>query len=243
MRYEEYDLRGLQEDPSLDPADPEVLYAMARCFRLGKGVEPDEAAALELLRAAEKAGSEAARAELAARTPAPVSAGPLPDYGAMSDDELMQREEGELGADLERFRRHWAEEECIARCAEAAVTQWQRWPVGLRRKALEKAGAFYWEQDPAKSRRLYELARELGSTAACGPLLKCYDQGIGGGEDPELAKDCVRRMELEGTAEDLYHCAAWRTKRNGGTPDGLVRRDLARAAELMAERRKEGSGQ
>ena len=40
-RYEEMNLRELMSNDTLDPESAEVLYAMAQCYRLGKGTEVD----------------------------------------------------------------------------------------------------------------------------------------------------------------------------------------------------------
>ena len=40
-KYEEMNLRDLMSNDTLDPESAEVLYAMAQCYRLGKGTEVD----------------------------------------------------------------------------------------------------------------------------------------------------------------------------------------------------------
>lgn len=72
-RYEELTLDDLLEDPTFDEESPDALYALAQCYRLGKGVQPDEEVCLKYLRKARDAGSEAARQELEAREGRPAA--------------------------------------------------------------------------------------------------------------------------------------------------------------------------
>lgn len=233
--YEEYDIRRLQEDPGLDPGDPEVLYALAKCFQLGRGgAAPNEAAAQELFRKAAGAGSVQARMELR-ETSAPAA--PPPDYGDMSSSELAERAEaGDLQAVMLRYRscrelRDRAKTKYyIDRGAKEAVTG--RQSLRLRQEALEEAGAFYRDEDPAGSRRFYELARELGSVTACGVLVDYYARGVGGEAVPELEEACAEQMKKLGTPELLFRYAVWCMKRNRGQPSA----DAQDALRTVAER-------
>ena len=63
-RYEEMNLRELMSNDTLDPESAEVLYAMAQCYRLGKGTEVDMELYKKSLEGAVDAGSEVAKKEL-----------------------------------------------------------------------------------------------------------------------------------------------------------------------------------
>ena len=52
------------DNPELDPQDPEVLYALAKCLKTGNGVEANEDDYRKLLRQAAEAGYESAIEEL-----------------------------------------------------------------------------------------------------------------------------------------------------------------------------------
>ena len=237
--YEEYDLSGLQSSPDVDDG-PDKLYAMAQCFRLGRGVEPDGEMAREYLRMAADAGSEPARRELEGQRPAPIPEAPLRDYSGLDLLALKELEEQEdLGARLELLCRYTAAgdlggaERCAGGCARLAMEG--RMDLRLRRAALEAAGDFYQDRDRAESRRLYELARELGSDAACGRLLDYYTCGLGGPIDLELAEDCVCQMERQGGRELLYKAAAWRAGSSGGGPSLEARENLKRLKDQTEE--------
>ena len=62
--YLDKDYEQLMNDSSIDPENPDVLYACAQCLKTGRGVAKDEAQYLELLREAAEAGSAQAQAEL-----------------------------------------------------------------------------------------------------------------------------------------------------------------------------------
>ena len=40
-KYEEMDFNEILADPEIDPENAEVMYAIAQCYRQGKGVEAD----------------------------------------------------------------------------------------------------------------------------------------------------------------------------------------------------------
>ena len=212
-RYAEYDFDGLQNDPSLDPGDPDVLYALAQCYRLGKGVEKDEATALAIFREAAEAGSQAAREELDKAAPAQKGADAgARDYAHMELGELnrLAVEENDPRANLVLFLNSikWkdpqAAEAYLQQCLETVMDG--RQDDELKREVFENAGRFYQTGDAAKSRHYFELARELGSVDACRVLLRYYKDGIGGACDQELADACMQQLEEKGTPEDLYQC-------------------------------------
>lgn len=212
-RYAEYDFDGLQNDPSLDPGDPEVLYALAQCYRLGKGVEKDEAAALAIFREAAAAGSQAAQEELnKAASPEKGAEAGARDYAHMELGELnrLAVEENDPRANLVLFLNSikWkdpqAAEAYLQQCLETVMDG--RQDDELKRDVFENAGRFYQTSDTAKSRHYFELARELGSVDACRVLLRYYKDGIGGACDQELADACMQQLEEKGTPEDLYQC-------------------------------------
>lgn len=220
---------------------------MAQCFRQGRGgAEPDEAMARELLRAAADAGSEPAREELEAQRPDPSSEAPLQDYKGMDLGPLKDMaEKGNLGAGLELFYRYRDNREMekaklyITRCVRLAMQG--RSDLRLRREALEAAGDFYRNREDfyrdregqAESRRLYELARELGSVTACGKLPDYYKYGWGGPADPELEEDCICQMERQGGPDELYRAAVWRANQDGAS-SLEVQDDLERAKRQAA---------
>ena len=63
-KYEEMNLRDLMSNDTLDPESAEVLYAMAQCYRLGKGTEVDMELYEKSLKGAADVGSEMAKKEL-----------------------------------------------------------------------------------------------------------------------------------------------------------------------------------
>ena len=62
--YEDMDLDELLDDPEIDPDSADALFAIAQCYRFGKGTDEDEALYRANLNAAAQAGSEDARREL-----------------------------------------------------------------------------------------------------------------------------------------------------------------------------------
>ena len=64
FRYEEMNLQELMANDTLDPESAEVLYAMAQCYRLGKGTEVDMELYEKSLKGAADVGSEMAKKEL-----------------------------------------------------------------------------------------------------------------------------------------------------------------------------------
>ena len=215
-RYEEYDFEGLLElrsSSDIDPNDPELLYAMAQCYVLGKGVTADRQIAREFLREAARAGSEAAQEEMEGKQPA-APAALKRDYSALGTGELsrLAEEEHDLQASLLMYRHcrkigdRAAEIDYLCRCTDAAMDEGQ--DLELRREVFEEAGAFYKGRNDLKtSRRFYEAAKELESVPACRALLDYYSEGLGGPVSEELAADCLRRIEEFGEPEDIYQCA------------------------------------
>lgn len=65
--YLDKDYEQLINDSSIDPENPDVLYAFAQCLKTGRGVEKDDTRYLELLREAAEAGSVQAQEELQAQ--------------------------------------------------------------------------------------------------------------------------------------------------------------------------------
>ena len=64
FKYEELDYNEIVNNPSIDPDSADAVYAMAQCFKLGKGVQVDENMYFNLLEEAAKLGNEAANREL-----------------------------------------------------------------------------------------------------------------------------------------------------------------------------------
>lgn len=85
-RYEDLMLDDLLEDPSFDEDDPEVLYALARCYLEGKGVAADEAIYRKFLKKAAEAGSKTARLELEAAAPAQPDEPKEAGYGCTASE-------------------------------------------------------------------------------------------------------------------------------------------------------------
>ena len=74
-KYEEMDFNEILADPEIDPENAEVMYAIAQCYRQGKGVEADAQKYVEMLQNAADAGSEMAKEELASLEGEPEGAG------------------------------------------------------------------------------------------------------------------------------------------------------------------------
>ena len=106
-RYEDLMLDDLLEDPSFDEDDPEVLYALARCYLEGKGVAADEAIYRKFLKKAADTGSKTARLELEAAAPAqpdePKEAG-----DACLDEAALCRSKGDISGEIAALERAWA---------------------------------------------------------------------------------------------------------------------------------------
>lgn len=160
-RYEELMLDDLLEDPSFDEDDPEVLYALARCYLEGKGVQADEAIYRKFLKKAAEAGSETARLELKAAAPA-QPAEPKETGDACLDEAALCRAKGDISGEIAALERAWA--------TPGRYSPEQAQAINLRLGELY-AQPGPWEA-PERSYASYCTAAELGSS---GGAFRCAD--------------------------------------------------------------------
>ena len=187
-RYEELNLRELMSDDTLDPESAEVLYAMAQCYRLGKGTEVDMELYKKSLEGAADAGSEMAKKELlsmenelsdeSAEEGVPEKQKNLKDIPI---DELIDLAGADdIKACCEVYRRYGKEESRYLMHVAELIDQGNH---SLNKeecqKVLETLAAYYLdsERNIAKGMEAYGKAAELGSAAACWKLAElCTDE-------------------------------------------------------------------
>lgn len=167
-RYEDLMLDDLLEDPSFDEDDPEVLYALARCYLEGKGVAADEAIYRKFLKKAAEAGSKTARLELEAAAPAqpdePKEAG-----DACLDEAALCRTKGDISGEIAALERAWA--------TPGRYSPEQAQAINLRLGELySQPGP--WEA-PERSYASYCTAVEMGSSVAPLRCADCLRRGYG----------------------------------------------------------------
>ena len=187
-KYEEMNLRELMSNDTLDPESAEVLYAMAQCYRLGKGTEVDMELYKKSLEGAVDAGSEVAKKELLSmendlsdkktEESAPEKEKNL-KY--LPIDELMDLAgTDDIKACCEVYRRYGIEESRYLIHAAELIDQGNH---SLNKeecqKVLETLAEYYLnaEKDNKKAMEAYGKAAELGSAAACWKLEElCVDE-------------------------------------------------------------------
>ena len=187
-RYEELNLRELMSNDTLDPESAEVLYAMAQCYRLGKGTEVDMELYEKSLKGAADVGSEMAKKELlsmekelsdeSAEESAPEKQKDLKD---LSIDELIDLAGADdIKACCEVYRRYGKEESRYLMHAAELIDQGNHSLTKEEcQKVLETLAAYYLdsERNIAKGMEAYGKAAELGSAAACWKLAElCADE-------------------------------------------------------------------
>ena len=186
-KYEEKDFNEILADPEIDPENAEVMYAIAQCYRQGKGVEADAQKYVEMLQNAADAGSEMAKEELASLEGEPEGQAEegepevQKDFTKLPMDELMDLvDEDDIKACCEVYRRYGKEESRYLMHAAELIDQGNH---SLSKeecqKVLETLAAYYLnsERDIAKGMEAYGKAAELGSAAACWKLAElCTDE-------------------------------------------------------------------
>ncbi len=186
-KYEEMDFNEILADPEIDPDNAEVMYAIAQCYRQGKGVEADAQKYAEMLQNAADAGSEAAAEELKALTQQEKIDSDSNEEKVQRDlttlpiDELMDLAEADdIRVCCEVYRRYGKEESRYLMHAAELIDQGNH---SLNKeecqKILETLAAYYLNRvrDIAKGMEAYGKAVELGSAAACWKLVElCADE-------------------------------------------------------------------
>ena len=198
-KYEEMNLRELMSNDTLDPESAEVLYAIAQCYRLGKGTEVDMELYKKSLEGAVYAGSEMAKKELlcmeielsdeSAQESVSEKQKNLED---LPIDELMDLAEADdIRACCEIYRRY-GERKFIVHAAELIDQGSHSLSKEECQKVLETLAAYYLdaEKDIKKAMEAYGKAAELGSAAACWKL-------------SDLCKDDQQKMFYAKKAADV----------------------------------------
>lgn len=221
--YEEMNLDELLDDPEVDPDSPDALYAIAQCYRLGKGTEVNEELYRSNLEAAAQAGSEAAREELAgsaAAAPASAEAVPEPQAGTGFSADLplyQQRRMAEEGDPAAIFQ--MAQNSLSLNDPNAALSYLQRAeklvgtgvyaPEQEQQIFLQLAGLFSQPplENPEQSVHYYGLASELGSAEAALTLSRFARAGYGCAADPVQADAWLRRAAESGDFGVKYELA------------------------------------
>lgn len=213
--YEEMNLDELLDDPEIDPDSADALYAIAQCYRLGKGTDVNEELYRSNLDAAAQAGSEAARQELAQSEPA--KAAPAADTSVEDLPLYQQRrlaDEGNPAAILQM-----AYNSLDMNDAEAALSYLQRAEkhVGESVYTPEEEQTIFLElgelfakaplENPQKSAHYYGLAHELGSAQAALVLFRYARDGYGCTADTVQADTWMRRAAESGDPEVQYDLA------------------------------------
>lgn len=191
-RYEELNLKELQIDPDISLESPEALYAMAQCYRLGKGTEIDIEHYQDYLQAAMEAGSAMAREEweqlnngTAVEEEPDIPEPEQEDISRSSLSELMKRLEKndeDIRVHYEIYRRFYklSPEEAFGHLEKAVKLAEQ---VGessdytLCQEIFLEIGMYYEEHgEGKKSSTFYGRAAELGSQRANTLLANYYEK-------------------------------------------------------------------
>jgi len=219
-RYEELDLDEIQQSPDIDPESPEALYAMAQCYRLGKGVEANQALYEEYLSHAKAAGYETdelpekeAEEEKTAQKPEEKV---RKDYASMALNTLVNLADNQdMGACYELYRRYDSEDPEVAaylkkavELADAGLAEGgEKFDYDLCRDIFLAAGQYYaggGEENPWLSKEYYGKAAELGSREACRVLAGYYKSGYGGSVDSSRELFYLERALKDGNARERY---------------------------------------
>ena len=186
-RYEEMNLQELMANDTLDPESAEVLYAMAQCYRLGKGTEVDMELYKKALEGAADAGSETAAEELKVLTEQEKHVSNSNEEKVQRDlttlpiDELMDLARADdIEACCEVYCRYGKEESRYLIHAAELIDQGNH---SLNKeecqKILETLADHYLnnEKDTEKAMEAHGKSAELGSAAACWKLVElCADE-------------------------------------------------------------------
>ena len=224
--YEELTYNQILDNEDIDPDAPETLYALAQCFRTGRGVTADEKRYRALLHDAAAAGSEMALEELnQSEQPAPAAASTAQPAAsvdlktaALRDLETLTKS-GNLAACLELYHRSLdakSQEMCDKYMQRAiALSQQSGQDIGLCQQVWLDQALRTKGTDPEASRKALENAQELGSKTATVRLLEYYEKGIGGPSRAEDIKDCLNRIKRTGKPSDCYKVAMHLLKNQG----------------------------
>lgn len=213
--YEDMDLDELLDDPEIDPDSADALFAIAQCYRFGKGTDEDEALYRANLNAAAQAGSEDARRELERE----LSARQAPEEdGRLEELPLYQlrrlAEEDDPAAilrmaynsislnDPEATRAYLLRAE--KHIGQAVYTQEQEQDIFLKLGELFARAPF---EDPKQSMHYFGLASELGSARAALVLSGYASSGYGCPADPVQADAWMRRAAESGDVNVKYELA------------------------------------
>lgn len=213
--YEEMDLNELLDDPEIDPDSADALYAIAQCYRLGKGTDANEALYRANLDAAAQAGSEAARRELEQE----LSPQQVPEENGQPEElplyQLRRLAEEDNPAailrmaynsislnDPEATRAYLLRAE--KHVGEAVYTQEQEQDILLKLGELFSHAPF---EDPKQSMHYFGLASELGSARAALVLSNYARSGYGCAADPVQADTWMRRAAESGDENVKYELA------------------------------------
>ncbi len=187
-KYEELNLVELMTSDAVDNSEsPEALYAIAQCYRLGKGTEIDIELYKKSLQDAADAGSELAKEELQTLEEQPEEKveGNEPevqkDFTKLPMDELMDLvHEDDIRACCEVYQRY-GESKFLVRAGELIDQGNHSLSKEECQKILETLAAYYLDKrtapDRAKGMEAYGKAAELGSAKACWKLAElCVDE-------------------------------------------------------------------
>lgn len=199
--YEEMNLDELLDDPEVDPDSPDALYAIAQCYRFGKGTDVSEELYRTNLEAAAQAGSIAAQQELASGT-AVEETPAASEFSADLPLYLQRRlaEEGNPSAILQMAQNSFALNDINAALSylqraeklvgNSVYTSEQEQLIFLQLAKLFSQAPL---EDPEKSAHYYGLASELGSAEAALALSRYAKTGYGCIADPVQAEAWMRR--------------------------------------------------
>ena len=206
-KYEEMDFNEILADPEIDPENAEVMYAIAQCYRHGKGVEADAQKYAEMLQNAADAGSEMAKEEMVSLEGEPEKQAEEGEPEVEKDltklpmDELMDLvHEDDIRACCEVYRRYGKEESRYLMHAAELIDQGNH---SLSKeecqKVLETLAEHYLndKKDIERAVEAYGKAAELGSAAACWKLAE-----LCGNEQQELYY--TKKASEIGTEHDTY---------------------------------------
>ena len=209
-KYEELNLSEILGDPGIDPESAEVLYAIAQCYRLGKGVEVDVQKYKEILQNAAYMGSEIAVEEWKALTEQEKTVSDSGEVKVQRNfpdlpiDELMDLAGADdIEACCEVYRRYGKEESRYLIHAAELIDQGNHSLSKEKcQKILEMLAAYYLDNriDLDKGMEAYGKAAEIGSAIACWKLAElCKD------EQQEMFY--AKKAAEVGTIYDIYRYA------------------------------------
>lgn len=212
--YEEMNLSELLDDPEIDPDSADALYAIAQCYRLGKGTDVNEELYRSNLEAAAQAGSEQARQELDdSREPETAA-----DTSSVEELPLYQQrrlaEEGDPAAILAMAQNSLAMND-----SESALSYLQRaeknvgqsvYTAEQEQRIFLQLGELFSKaplENPKESARYYGLASELGSAEAALVLARYARTGYGCAANAAQADTWVKRAAENGDESVKYELA------------------------------------